>query len=421
MITNSRNARAYRVPTRGGSRSFIELFSICLVAVWGAGCSTAPQRSALLAQAEHVTAHERQMRLSLYEYSYLFARRVERAADRIRDNTGEPAVKRAALQWKRGAAGEIQRVAFQEDVLVGVLDAWAFAIQQQQYFESGAGRAVFEDAQPIARATSVELVKDVEKMVTPWSDSIGLKRGSETAHAWARDNAIEDQSFTRRSIAVVHPRPEDKDREHGMPQSVANIEASVEDLLQRTTLYAAQGPRQATWEGQALLDDFLEKPAVATTIDAVSGMREDLSKMTEFTNRLPTIITNERLAAFASVADERRILLAAIEGERVELVGTLARERAILIDDANKMLGTALEALDKERRATMRDMPAAVAEAMRATKTQVEALIDRLLWGLFAIVCLAGIVAGAGFFWFTRKGPRQRAASGPLQSQRAHG
>jgi len=375
-----------------------------------------------LAKAEHVTAHERQMRLSLYEYSYLFARRVERAADRISDSTRQPAVKRAALQWKRGAASEIQRVAFQEDVLVGVLDAWAFALQQQQYFESGAGRDVFEDAQPIARATSLDLVKDVEKMVTPWSDDVGLKRGSDIVHSWARDNAIEDLSFTRRSIAVVHPgRPEDKDGEHSMPQSVANIEASVEDLLQRTTLYAAQGPRQATWEGQALLDDFLEKPPIATTIDAVSGMRGDLSKMTEFTNRLPTIIANERVAAFASVADERRALLAGMEGERVALEETLARERAILLGDAHKMLSTALEAVDKERQVTMREMPAAVAEAMRVTKTQFEALIDRLLWGLLAIVFLVGTAAAGGFFWFTKKGPRQGAAPGPLRSQRAHG
>jgi hypothetical protein len=268
----------------------------------------------------------------------------------------------------------------------------------------------------------MDLVKDVEKMVTPWSDDIGLKRGSEAVHSWARENAIEDPSFTRRSIAVVNPgRPKSNGGQHGMPQSVANIEDSVEDLLQRTTLYAAQGPRQATWEGQALLDDFLEKPPVVATVDAVSGMRDDLSQMTEFANRLPTIMTNERLAAFASLADERRMVLAAIDGERVALEETLARERTIVMEEARKMLGTALDAVDKERQAAMRDMPAAAAEALRATEPQLEALVDRLLWGLFGIVCLAGIVVGAGFFWFRKKGPRQRAAAGPLQSQRAHG
>jgi hypothetical protein len=385
------------------------------MATVGTACGTAAQRSTLLPQAEHVKAQERPMRLSLYEYSYLFARRVERAAGRIVRDTQDPKVTRAALEWKRSAAGEIQRVAFQEDVLVGVLDAWAFALQQQQFFEAGAGRAVFGDAQPIARATSLDLVQAVETMVKPWGDDIAMKRGYEVVRSWARDNPIEDLSFTRRSIAALYAdQLEGGGGEHGMPQSLANIEASVEDLMQRTALYAAQAPRQASWEGEALLDDLLEKPRVAATFEAVGSMRGDLSKMTDFTSRLPRIITNERLAAFASVADERRILLSALEE-------TLERERTMLLEDAHEMLGTALDAIAKERQAAMRDMPAAAAESLRATRGQLEALVDRLLWGLFGIICVIGAVAAAGFFWFTKgRSPRQRHPPEGLPRRDAH-
>jgi hypothetical protein len=371
----------------------------------GTACGTAAQRSALLPQAEHVKAHERSMRMSLYEYSYLFARRVERAAGRIADSATEPGVTRAASEWKRGAASEIQRVAFQKDVLVGVLDAWAFALQQQQFFETGAGRTVFGDAQPIARTTSLELVQAVEKMVKPWGDDIAIKRGSEAVHAWARDNAIEDLSFTRRSVAALYAdQLEGGEGEHGVQQSLANIEDSVEDLMQRTTLYAAQVPRQASWEGEALLTDFLEKPPIADTLDAVGSMRGDLSKMTDLTNRLPAIITKERLAAFDSVASERRILIAAITGERTALEETLARERALLMDDMHNMLTTALDAVDKERQSATREIPTVAADVLRTTKSQVEALIDRLLWGIVGIIFFVGAAGGAGFLLLRKKG-----------------
>jgi len=358
-----------------------------------------------LSQAEHVKARERPMRVSLYEYSYNFARRVEQAADRIADHTTDPQVRRAALQWKRGAVTEIQRVAFQEDVLLGVLDAWSFTVQQQQFFESGAGRAVFGDAQPIARATSRELVEALERMVKPWGDDIAIKRGSEIARSWARDNAIEDLSFARRSLAMPQEdRKAEEDGEHGIPRSLANIEDSVEDLLQRMTLYAAQAPRQASWEGERLLDDFLEKRPIAATFDAVGSMRGDMSKMSEFTGQLPALIARERLAAFESVADERRKLLATMSAERVALEETLSRERATLMEETQRMLGTALAAMERERQAAMHDMPQAASEAFRATRSQLESLVDRFLWGLLGIIGVVGAVIAIGILWFRGKG-----------------
>jgi hypothetical protein len=378
--------------------------SLCLLAAGASACGTAPQRSALLGQAEHVQANERAMRLSLYEYSYLFARSVERTADGIASSQKDPKVLRAASDWKRGATSEVQRAAFQQDVLVGVLDAWTLALQQEQFFDSGAGRTVFGDAQPVAKSTSHALVESMEAMVRPWADQEGLRRGAENTRSFARANPIEDLSFTRRSIApaLAHKLEAGHD-ELGMPQMLANMQDSVEDLMQRTTLYAAQIPRQATWEGEELLDDFLEKPRVVGVFDAVDSMRNDVSKVTAFTDRIPALITSERLAAFEGIAKERRIALEAVTAERVAMVDAIAKERELVMTDAHAMLRTVLEDVTKERQAILRETPRVASEALGATQKQLQALVDRVLWGLLAIVALAGAVLFLGALVLLKK------------------
>jgi len=348
------------------------------------------RRSTLLSSVPSVTADERALRLALYEYTYHFARSVELASEQIAHSTVDAQVARRALDWRLSAVNEIQRASFQQDVLLAVLDAWTLALQQQQFFDSEAGRQVFAAALPIARQTSTDLVERVDQLIAPWASDATLKRGAELVHQWAGDNPIKDLSFNRRSITALYlARVRNDEQQHGMPQSVANIESSVEDLMQRMNLYATQLPRQTLGESERLLDNVLEKQQLVTSFATLSDLRRDMQRMTSVVSSLPGVVTSERKAAFAAVAEERLLVLQAISGERRAIEELLERERTLVMNEARQMMQGAFVKLGEERQIVVQGMPESATRMLAASQHQLEGLVDRLLWGV------AGLLVGA--------------------------
>jgi hypothetical protein len=345
-----------------------------------------------MASTTEVKTDERAMRFALYEYTYHFSRRVELASKRIAAEGGDPQVARRALYWRLAAVSEVQRAAFQQDVLIGLLDAWTLALQQREFFAKGAGRDAFGAAQPLALEASAKLLEAAIETAKPFGTDLAMQNGEKYVGEWAAANPIRDISFTRRSIA---PRFADRlaqdQGEHGPTQSLANIESSIEDLLQRINVYSDQMPRQAMGESEQLLDVFLEKPRLLHTFEMIESMRGDMGTMTAVVAEFPKMMRAERIAAFESVATERGLMLEAVTRERLALQEALQQERGLVMGDAKHMLHEALETLVAERQAAMNDLPAATEQSIALSQRRLESLIDRLVWGFAVLIGAAGV------------------------------
>lgn len=72
----------------------------------------------------------------LDDYTSSFTSEVRRAADSVRDSTGDRAVQRAALQWKLATVAEFRRAMTQDDPLAALLDLWSLTVQVRQGLEA---------------------------------------------------------------------------------------------------------------------------------------------------------------------------------------------------------------------------------------------------------------------------------------------
>ena len=369
----------------------LAVLGLCALSVGGAACAKSARRSTLMHTVPSVTSDERALRLALYEYTYYFSRRVEQAAGQIADSTADAQLARHSLDWRLNAVSEIQRASFQQDVLLALLDAWTFTLQQQQFFDSEAGRQALATALPIARQTSAELVERMNQLVVPWASDTMVKRGAKVVREWARDHPIEDLSFNRRSIITLYlERVRGARDQHDVPQSVANIEGSMEDLMQRMNLYAAQIPRQTLGESERLIDHLLEKQQFLAAFAALNDVRIDMRRMATVMTGIPATIGSEREAAFASIAEERVLLLEAISDERRAIEKMVERERALVMSETRQMMQSAFDKLTEERQIVIQGMPESATRMLVASQPRLEGLVDRFLWGF------AGLLGGAG-------------------------
>lgn len=358
-----------------------------------AGCATAAHRSRLLTQTSEVKADERAMRSSLYDYLVRFQRSAELTSKRIVADSGDREIARRAVYWRLGVTSEAQRAAFRTDVLIALLDVWTLALQQREYFSSGEGRDAFGSFQPLVRQASESMVDDIIETAKPFASAQGLQNGANYAGEWAAEHPIRDIMFARRSIASRFASGLiATDTEHTPTQALANMENSIEDLLQRVNVYADQFPRQALAQSDELFDSFLEKPRLVHTFEMIESMRGDMGTMTHVVAGMPEMIRAERVAAFESVAAERALMLEAMTRERLAMQEVLKQERGLVMGDAKEMLRDTLKTLVAERQAAMHELPEATAQAFALNERKLESLIDRMLWGFALLLAVAGTV-----------------------------
>ena len=337
--------------------------------------STAPPpRSPLQEKIGQDTVSATELRLRLYELPVQLGAMIETAADRIRGESSDPAVRRRALLWKADGIPALLGAALRPDPFAGGYDLWVYIVQMDLYFREGIGKDAFGLQQPIATAAVAKMLAVVEETAaslapdreTQESRKLGIER-------FARQHPIEGAFSSRDTTIIELARLSHRDVGGGLA-GVGLATETLSDITLRLNAYVTLLPKVARWQTELAAEDMgLDTLRGALgDIQAVGGaarradsllsnipgaVREANAPFQELLDRqrdafvaemgrarlaVTALITEERTAALAGLTEERKAALASISEERAAMqVGFDALARRSIDDVSGRMRGTA--------------------------------------------------------------------------------
>ncbi len=360
------------------------LLLVALTAALTAACATAPpQQSVLISSAPDIEMPTTELRLRVYGYGEEFGGDVEKAADRILQATNDPAIERQALRWKINVLSSGQVAAFALDPYIGLYDMWVLAVQMRQFFETGAGRQVFGEYQPIAIETSRELERKADELARSISISGDVSGPRREVEEYAAAHPVTDMHFVRETVTKEFAELLAQERTGGLAV-LGDLNTQLGDLSERLKYYAASLPHQFRWQSELLLLDILDQQAVDEFLGDVESIDVSARRLADFGDTLPAVIDEQASEAIRVIGEEAAIALRDVNRQRIETLEWLTGERIVVIED-----------LVRERIAVMEDLAAITESAMRRTTLVLDGAVDRAFYRalqLLGLVFLGGLL-----------------------------
>lgn len=360
------------------SRSACLTFLPAVVAIVLSGCSLVTVKTGIVP----LTDKEIETRVVTRDYALRFAQTVNVAAIEIDARSDVAAVELDALRWRLGAISSSRQAAVQTAPSLALLDTWALAEQQKQYFgPGGEGEALFGDQHHLATEAAESLVAQIELIARSLLERDDYTHYSEVVRAYAAENPIRSLRFDRSSVLATWT--EMSPNEKSLVTAVGTSPQVVNDLTDRFRIFgeelpdqvavrtrlqmreAGLEPRDLKESVERLKNDLDRLAAVAETSpelvrQAVAGLREEFdptldqlqSRMVEAMNRL-----SQERAAMAKDLDALRVGLAeSVAHEREEISVVVASERAAMMSDARVIANDVTERSWKQLRAMVREV-----------------------------------------------------------------
>jgi hypothetical protein len=363
--------------------------AICLIMVI-AGCKTTTVKSTIMKQhnIKHFTSQEIQIRVS--EFSSHFAHMVEASADEIRSQTTDPDIRSRALVWKIYAISECQSSATSADPLMAIIDMWTFVLQMADYFETGEGKNIFGELQPIAVNTARSLEEQMVNMVKEKALPEGFVFVQGFVNDWAEKHPIKTRFYTHDStlplLADIY-----RVSQRGAMATMSDIDQGIRDVSNRIWFLADNLPRQVRWQAEYLMETTVSGQKMEETLNNVNTLVKSIDRMARVVEQSPELIERERTAVFAEIREERKAVLQSISEQRIET-----------IQEVNKEIIEVIKAIHEERVATVKDLRNERIETLEFISKRAEGLVESLFWRVS--LCLAGLVVvgiacAAGLIW----------------------
>ncbi len=298
-------------------------------------CSTAAPKQTGFQQTLGSEVTSREIRIRVSEYALTFSQTVELAADSILALATERTVARNALVWKTYAVPAIYRSATLSDPLMAWIDSRVLTYQMRDYFETGAGKDLFGELQPLAHVATDFLEDELQRAV----ELAGQKARPELdagIREFAAENPLNNQYFFRRSPVEVLAKYLGQDQVSGL-QAVGSMTELMEDMSQRLNIYAELLPRAGRWQAELMLAEMGDPDRSAIYLEILNQL-EAMETLNTFLLSAPDLVD-----------EQREILLEAVDYQRSAFENALERYVASATDNV-------LTGLTDERKAAMADL-----------------------------------------------------------------
>jgi len=330
--------RAFFAPGR------VHLLAGCLIAlaVSLAGCSLLTIES----PAKPLPERDLNARLLTRDFALVLIAAVTRAADEI--SASSPERELDTLRWKINASSEIRQAVTQTAPLVGLLDAWTFTLQMQEFFVSGAGRELFGEQQSIASDVCNELAFEIERIATALLNGAELARNRAFVRNFVAANPLADTRFDRQSVLAAWTR--ENATSDSLIATVGTAPEVMSDIADRMRLYGEQLPSQVGWRTELALRESgyeaadlraaiesidRELAALSTTVGAApERLQENIEQIRESLHALADRFDASMQLAMSSLRDERVAIADLVDRERLAFAEIMDRQRAALAADA---------------------------------------------------------------------------------------
>jgi hypothetical protein len=382
---------------------------LALVFLSACAPKAAHRQTDLMEKSGAVSMSATELRIRVSALADRMAARLEGAADRIRAETGDRAVRRRALLVKIDTIPAVYAAAYRTDPLVAALDLWALALQLSDYVEGGAGRDAFGPQQPLAREAARDLLADADAVLEGMASRAELyTRARARLAAWVAQHPVRDTFSARPSVAAF--RAELREEKDAFA-AVGAVSETVESLSERMNTYAAQLPRQVRWQAELLVTDVAGENGVEDALQDLDALGEASRQASRLMAQVPD--TPEQGASLLeAVARERRAMLAAVDRQRMQTLEYVTAERnsvlAALRDERIALTAT----LRTERIETLAEMDSIKSRAVDTSLAGLREIVDHallraglLLAGLMIVAAALGLIS----YWLTVG--RRRASS----------
>jgi len=329
-----------------------------LLSVAGWGCTNVQQGGSLhtaLMETTGSKASAADLRAVCSVLAISIPGTIQLAADQIGAQSLDAAAKRRALLWKIEVIPAFYQALFYSDPLAAALDAWSLAIQLEQAASSPMGAKELGSLQPVAIAATHKIRMQIETAARAAARTTeGFERAKGMVERWAMDHPIVDRISSRPSILPELTRMAAGGLDISVFQVVANLPASVADLATRMDIYAAYLPEAARWQAELLAYDFEDRAEVQRVLATFASVE----RLTERTNALlsPASIKAALDTATRQIRDERIAALASVDQQRVETLAYLTRERVAAVADIDRQRIALVRQLEELREKGISDM-----------------------------------------------------------------
>lgn len=358
-------------------------------------CASGSQTRAGLAQsAPNVTMTTPELRIRMSLLAEGFSAIVEAAADSIMEQATEVDIKRRALMWKASAIPNFQQSVFISDPLAALIDGWAFILQMEEFFATGAGSDVFGDLQPMAVRASAVLVNHATTIARIATTDSGYVNGEQFVTEWTRDHPIQSLLFARQHTATAWAALLGGGARGGLA-AAADINESITVISNRMSMYAAALPKQARWQAEIMLWEVLDDPQtqaflgeVASIDSAVVSIGEQFGDIRNVFVDIDDILNRTVDRAFEEMDEQVAAMMDSALQENGAFAAMIDAQRQAIFDDVSAQRVAAMEELDS-----------VVQHAVRVAVADSTEVIDhlflrivQLLAGLIVIVVIAGAI-----------------------------
>jgi dsDNA-binding SOS-regulon protein len=366
------------------------VFAIFIIFIFSSNVLLAQdsKKSIFKKKRDKVEISDMELRLRLSDFYVRYTEYVEETADKIYYQTSDPVVKRAALMWKIYGISAMNKAINMPDPVASFYNAWPFAKQSVIFFENGVGKEKLGDYHNLALDLSVKMEAKLDSIII---DIGGIDSYLETEPEiddWSKNHPIEDFYFSRESTVEYFAKWIGEARLR-LGSSVSTITEQMIELSNRINLYADILPRQARWQADFALMNYLEDTAfLLGRIDQLILSLERITKMIEMS---PELVEYNRNAAFNEVDRQRRESLELLVKERKAVVNQLIEERKEIVSVIVKERLTVLEELKSERDIVLNEIKEISSEIVVQSGQEIERVIDKIFWRAVILIVVLGL------------------------------
>ncbi len=329
-----------------------------------------------------------ELRLRLTDFFIRYTELVEETADRIYNDTNDPEIKRAALMWKIYGISAMNKAINMPDPIASFYNAWPLTKQSIIFFESGYGKETLGEYHTIALDQCIEMEIKLDSIIINIGGKQSFLDSEPVINDWVKTHPIKDFYFTRESTLEYFA--EWLGQTHfGIGGSVATMTEQMIDLSNRINIYADILPRQARWQADFALMNYLEDTSfILGRIDQLILSLERVSKTIESS---PDIIDYNRDLILDDIERQRKETLALLIRERKTVIDQLIKERIEIVNVlANERL-TVLDQMESEREIVMEELRKLSGDLVLQSGQEIERIVDKIFWRTVILLLVVGV------------------------------
>lgn len=296
-----------------------------------AGKRTADRPAPVTSGVERLEMSTRELRVRVRALTRPLLGLIEEGSDRVLAEVEDPGVRRATLVWKIESTTTLMNALLRNDPVLALADSMGYVMQLEDFVARPEFREEFGPLVPEITVTLGRMHRLLFDFAAGVQEDLSGEEFETTMREWAAEHPIEGSIYRRPTIdsavagllAAVKPR--------GVFAVIEGLDETTAEIMTRLDLYTTYLPRLSRWEAEIGIIDTLggaDLGTVATEFGRLTGAVDRIAGVAE---HAPSLVEQERQAAFDAVRDERLAATADLRAERRAVLEAVSAERIAIL------------------------------------------------------------------------------------------